>query len=113
FHTLSQPGSRQITLNDFTPQQARRLIRERLGTDQLPLLLEQRLGLRDRLGRESAVNPLFLEESLQLMLSLQVVELDKNKYGDGRLRINEAELANMQVSDTIYTLLLSRLDQLP
>jgi predicted ATPase len=44
FHTLSQPGSRQITLNDFTPQQARRLIRERLGTDQLPLLLEQRPG---------------------------------------------------------------------
>jgi hypothetical protein len=32
---------------------------------------------------KSAVNPLFLEESLQLMLSLQVVELDKNKYGDG------------------------------
>ncbi len=113
FHTLSQPGSRQIALNDFTPQQARRLIRERLGTDQLPLLLEQRLGLRDRQGRESAVNPLFLEESLQLMLSLQVVELDKNKYGDGRLRINEVELAKMQVSDTIYTLLLSRLDQLP
>ncbi|MCB8979674.1 MAG: AAA family ATPase [Ardenticatenaceae bacterium] len=113
FPTLSHPGSYQIALTDFTPQQARRLIRERLGTDQLPLLLEQRLGLRDRQGRESAVNPLFLEESLQLMLSLQVVELDKNKYGDGRLRINEAALANMQVSDTIYTLLLSRLDQLP
>lgn len=47
------------------------------------------------------------------MLSLQVVELDENKYGDGRLRINEVELAKMQVSDTIYTLLLSRLDQLP
>ncbi len=113
YHTLSYMGSSQIVLNDFSPQQARRLIRERLGTDQLPMIVEQRLGLRDRQGRESAVNPLFLEESLQLMLALNVVEIEKNKYGDGRIRINEARLAKMQVSDTIYTLLLSRLDQLP
>lgn len=110
---LMYAGSSQIALNDFTPQQARRLIRERLGTDQLPLVVEQRLGLRDRQGRESAVNPLFLEETLQLMLSLDVVVVESNKSGNSRLRIDEARLAQMQLSDTIYTLLLARLDQLP
>ncbi|MFZ1398237.1 MAG: AAA family ATPase, partial [Candidatus Promineifilaceae bacterium] len=112
-HPLSHATTTQIMLNDFTPKQARRLIQERLGTDQLPSVLEQRLGLRDRQGRESAVNPLFLEESLQMMLSLNVVAVDQSKYGDGRLRIDEARLSQMHVSDTIYTLLLSRLDQLP
>lgn len=47
-HTLSRVAATQIMLGDFTPHQARRLIRDRLGTDQLPLVLEQRLGLRDR-----------------------------------------------------------------
>lgn len=112
-HPLSRAASSQITLNDFTPQQARRLIRDQLGTDQLPLVLEQRLGLRDRQGRESAVNPLFLEESLQMMLSLNVVAVEQSKYGDGRLRVDEVRLSQIQVSDTINTLLLSRLDQLP
>lgn len=112
-HNLAHLVSSQITLDDFTPQQARQLIREWLGTDQLPLLVEQRLGLRDRQGRESAVNPLFLEETLQLMLSLNVVTVEQNKFGNGRLRIDEVRLAQMQVSDTIYTLLLARLDQLP
>ncbi len=113
YNTLTRAASTQITLNDFTPQQARRLIHERLGTDQLPLVVEQRLGLRDRQGRESDVNPLFLEETLQLMLSLDVVAVEPNQYGNGRLRIDEARLAQMQVPDTIYTLLLARLDQLP
>lgn len=113
FNTLTRTASTQIALNDFTPQQARRLIHERLATDQLPLVVEQRLGLRDRQGRESAVNPLFLEETLQLMLSLDVVAVEPNQYGNGRLRIDEARLAQMEVPDTIYTLLLARLDQLP
>ncbi|MCB8928759.1 MAG: AAA family ATPase [Ardenticatenaceae bacterium] len=113
FHAVNRTAGREIKLSDFTPQQARRLVRERLGTDQLPALLEQRLGLRDRQGRESAVNPLFLEETLQMMMSTDVISVDKNKYGDGRLLIDEARLSQMQVSDTIYTLLLSRLDQLP
>ena len=113
FHTLNQSVSSQIALNDFTPQQARRLIQERLGTDQLPLIVEQRLGLRDRQGRESAVNPLFLEETLQMMLSSDVAAVDRGKYGDDHIHIDEAKLAQVQVPDTIYTLLLSRLDQLP
>ncbi|MCP4422727.1 MAG: AAA family ATPase, partial [Chloroflexi bacterium] len=113
FHTLTQPVSSQIALTDFTPQQARRLIRQRLGTDQLPMLVEQRLGLRDRQGRESAVNPLFLEESLQMMLSLNVVQSDTSRFANDNVRFDEARLVNMQVPDTIYTLLLSRLDQLP
>ena len=110
---LNRPGSSQIALNDFTPQQARRLIREQLGTGQLPKSVEQRLGLRDRQGRESAVNPLYLEETLQMMLALDVVRVDQQKHGNGRIYIDEAKLAQMQVPDTIYTLLLSRLDQLP
>lgn len=113
FNTLTLPMSSQIRLADFTPQQARYLIRQRLGTDQLPMLVEQRLGLRDRQGRESAVNPLFLEESLQMMLSTGVVEQDKSQYASLPVRFDEARLAKMQVPDTIYTLLLSRLDQLP
>ena len=113
FHTLSHPGSYQIELKDFTPQQARQLIQARLGTDQLPKSVEQRMGLRDRQGRESDVNPLFLEETLQLMLALDVVVVDQNKYGDGRIHIDEAKLAQVPVPDTIHTLLLSRLDQLP
>ena len=106
-NNISQAATTQITLNDFTPQQARHLIRERLGTDELPLVVEQRLGLRDRQGRESAVNPLFLEETLQLMLSLDVVAVESNQYGNGRLRIDEVRLAQMQVPDTIYTRITS------
>ena len=44
---LSHLKGSQIALTDFTPQQARRLVREKLGTDQLPLVLEQRLGVMD------------------------------------------------------------------
>lgn len=113
FQVAAQLGSSQIALGDFTPRQARQLIQQRLGSSQLPLAVEQRLGLRDRQGRESAVNPLFLEETLQLLADQNVVTVDKGKYADGRIRIDEAKLAQMQVPDSVSALFLSRLDRLP
>ncbi|VAW40672.1 hypothetical protein MNBD_CHLOROFLEXI01-2295, partial [hydrothermal vent metagenome] len=68
---------------------------------------EQHLGMRDREGRDSPVNPLFLEEALNVMMGAGVLQVN------GRVTVDEAELARMQVPDTIHGLLLARLDRLP
>jgi predicted ATPase len=72
----------------------------------------QRLGLRDRQGRSSPVNRLFLEESLTVMLARGIMRVEVDEKGSGRVQVNETLLAQMQMPDTIYALLLAQLDQL-
>lgn len=97
----------QLRLNDLSSEHARQILRERLGTDSLPPAIEQQLGLRDRDGRDSPVNPLFLEESLNVMLAAGVIEQEN------QLSVHEELLSQMQLPDTIHGLLLARLDRLP
>ena len=111
--TLNRENSVAISLEDLPPERARELIANHLGIDDLPMLVEQRLGLRDRQGRSSPVNPLFLEESLKMMLANGVMRVQPNVDGHRRVLIQETGLLNMQVPDTIYNVLLARLDQLP
>ncbi len=96
-----------IELGDLSPQDAREYLKNQVGLKRLPPLVEQQLGLRDRDGRDSPVNPLFLEEALQVMMEMGVLEIN------GRIRVNEDLLAQMQVPDTIHGLLLARIDRLP
>lgn len=113
FRTLNRANCLAIPLEDLPPERARQLITKQLKIDDLPMLVEQRLGLRDRQGRSSPVNPLFLEESLKMMLANGVLRVLPDAEGHHRVRIQEAGLLNMQVPDTIYNVLLARLDQFP
>ncbi|NJN55560.1 MAG: hypothetical protein HC804_12875 [Anaerolineae bacterium] len=78
-----------------------------VGVQELPAAVEQHLGLRDRDGRDSPVNPLFLEEAVRMLEGIGVLQRN------GRVQVNEALLAQVQVPDTIHGLLLARLDRLP
>ncbi|MCP5101327.1 MAG: tetratricopeptide repeat protein, partial [Chloroflexi bacterium] len=111
FRTLNRANCMAVPLDDLPPERAQQLVRERLGIDALPMLVEQRLGLRDRRGRSSPVNPLFLEESLKMMLDSGAVRVQKVPGRRARVRIDETAIVKMQVPDTIYNVLLSRLDQ--
>lgn len=105
--TLNRPICTPIIMSDLPPAQARDLVRHLVGEGELPLAVEQHLGLRDQEGRSSPANPLFLEEALRVMLETGVLSLN------GRLRVNEDLLNQMHVPDTIHGLLLARLDHLP
>lgn len=95
-----------IKITDLTPENARLLMQQLTGAETLPPLVEQHLGLRDRDGRDSPVNPLFLEESLNMLIAADVLQIN------GRLQVDEKMLANMPMPDSIYGLLLARLDRL-
>lgn len=105
--TLERSFCLPIPVSDLSPVHARRLLRHLTGQDELPTEVEIHLGLRDRDGRDSPVNPLFLEEALNVMMSTGVLERN------GRIRVNEALLDQVQLPDTIHGLLLARLDRLP
>jgi adenylate cyclase len=96
-----------MTLQDLSPTYARQVLAQLLGTAELPATVEQHLGLRDREGRDSPVNPLFLEEALRVMMGMGVLQVN------GRVQVDEARLSQMQLPDTIHGMLLARLDRLP
>ncbi|MBK8987844.1 MAG: tetratricopeptide repeat protein [Chloroflexi bacterium] len=104
--TLERPSCIPIILGDLSATMARRLLRELVGVAALPDAVEQHLGLRDRDGRDSPVSPLFLEESINMMLSAAVLQVN------GRVVVDEEKLAQLQIPDTIHGLLLARLDRL-
>lgn len=104
---LQRPFCTPIMMGDLPAEAARRFVCSYIGEKDLPPLLEQHLGLRGPDGRSSTLNPLFLEESLKAMLETGVL------VKEGRWRINEQLLAQMQVPDTVHGLLLARLDRLP
>ncbi len=104
---LERPFCQTISVTDLSATHARQLLKHLVGTDELPQAVEQQLGLRDREGRDSLVNPLFLEEALNVMTSAGVLQVN------GRIHVDEQKLAQMQVPDTIHGLLLARLDRLP
>lgn len=105
--TMERPLCIPIPLADLSPAAARQLLSHLVGTAELPQAVEQHLGMRDREGRDSPVNPLFLEEALNVMMGAGVLRVN------GRVQVDEVELARMQVPDTIHGLLLARLDRLP
>ena len=104
---VERPSCIPIPLVDLSPGSARQMLAQLVGTSELPQAVEQHLGMRDREGRDSPVNPLFLEEALNVMMGAGVLRIN------GRVQVDEAELARMQVPDTIHGLLLARLDRLP
>mgnify|MGYP002622782712 CR=1 FL=1 len=105
--TMERPSCIPIPLVDLSPGSARQMLAQLVGTSELPQAVEQHLGMRDREGRDSPVNPLFLEEALNVMMGAGVLRIN------GRVQVDESELARMQVPDTIHGLLLARLDRLP
>lgn len=96
-----------LRIAELAPDPARQLLAQLTGLEELPIAIERHLGLRDRDGRESPVNPLFLEEAVRMMEGIGVLQRN------GRVQINEALLSQVQVPDTIHGLLLARLDRLP
>ncbi|MCP4426640.1 MAG: AAA family ATPase [Chloroflexi bacterium] len=105
--TLNRPICTPIALSDLPPRYGRELLRHLVGAAELPSAVEQHLGLRGRDGLESPVNPLFLEEAVNVMMGLGVLRVN------GRLLVDESLLSQMQIPDTIHGLLLARIDRLP
>ncbi len=108
---LNRPVCTPVLLGDLPSDKAQELVEELLGVSELPRGVERHLGLRDREGMSSPVNPLYLEEALRVMLENKVIEV--NGRVRGRVQVNEQRLQQMQVPDTIHGLLLARLDGLP
>ncbi|MCA9927663.1 MAG: AAA family ATPase [Anaerolineales bacterium] len=104
---LTRPSCRVLEVSDLSAHHARQLLAHLVGAAELPQAVERHLGLRDREGRDSVVNPLFLEEALNVMTAAGVLQVN------GRIQVDEQKLAQMQVPDTIHGLLLARLDRLP
>jgi ubiquinone/menaquinone biosynthesis C-methylase UbiE len=65
---LNRPICIPVSLVDLSPAKAREMTLSLLAVTELPLSVERHLGLRDRDGLSSPVNPLFLEEALRVML---------------------------------------------
>jgi predicted ATPase len=105
--TLNQPTCLPIVLSDLPSKYGRQLLRQLIGVTELPAAVEQHLGLRGREGLESPVNPLFLEEAVNVMMGVGVLQVN------GRVQVNETLLTQMQIPDTIHGLLLARIDRLP
>ena len=104
---LNRASCVPILLADLSPTHARAMLTHLLGVAQLPLAVEQHLGLRDREGRDSPVSPLFLEESVNMMVGAGVLKMN------GDIHVDEELLQTLQIPDTIHGLLLARLDRLP
>ncbi|GAB4272515.1 MAG: adenylate/guanylate cyclase domain-containing protein [Candidatus Promineifilaceae bacterium] len=103
---LEQSCCVPIVVADLSPQYGRDLLAALIGVQELPPPVEQQLGLRDREGRDSPVNPLFLEEAIRVMREAGVLRVN------GRVSVDEARLSQIQLPDTIHGLLLARLDRL-
>ncbi len=110
---IQNAASIRVVVTDLPASDIRRLLNHLVGTPKLPPVVEQHLGLRDREGRESAVNPLFLEESLNVMMGMGILRFGGNGRHIGRVEVDENLLSRMQVPDNIHGLLLARLDRLP
>ncbi len=109
FRSLNRSLVTHIRLDDLSTERARQLVKQILGTEQqLPVVVEQRLGMQDRAGRTSPVNPLFLADLLNLMLSEGILTMG----GNGRLHIDALKLAQARVPDSIYAFSLAQLDHL-
>ncbi len=104
---LNRSSCVPILVSDLSPSHARDLLFQLVGVAQLPLAVEQHLGLRDREGRDSPVSPLFLEESIKMMIGTGVLTVE------GQVSVDEERLQTLQIPDTIHGLLLARLDRLP
>ena len=92
-----------IHLADLSLIEGRLLAKRFLNGADLPPALERHLGLHDERSR---INPYFLEESIQMLLDIGVLE------PDGSLLVDAQALDKLDVPDSIYSLLLARLDQL-
>lgn len=103
---LERPYCIPIAVADLSPKFGRELLAALIGVQELSPLVEQQLGLRDREGRDSPVNPLFLEEAIRVMREAGVLRVN------GRVTVDEARLSQIQLPDTIHGLLLARLDRL-
>jgi predicted ATPase/class 3 adenylate cyclase len=103
---LEQSYCVPIAVADLSPKFGRDLLASLIGVRELPPPVEQQLGLRDREGRDSPVNPLFVEEAVRVMREAGVLRVN------GRVTVDEARLSQIQLPDTIHGLLLARLDRL-
>ncbi|MCA9980517.1 MAG: AAA family ATPase, partial [Anaerolineales bacterium] len=97
------PTGLTLHLQDLDPQDGRDLVQQLLQGHDVPPQLLRYLGLTGSNGR---VNPLFLEESVQMLLEDGILRLN------GDLELDEVALAQARMPDTVQSLLLSRLDRI-
>ena len=104
---LLRPTCSRVPLADLPPRHASELLRHYIGDLELPPAVEQRLGLRDRDGQASPVNPMFLREAVQALEGMGVLRRGT------RVTLDRDRLEGVQLPDTIHGLVLARLDRLP
>ncbi len=90
---------RTITLSSLTARQSETLLSGLLGARELPA------AAVDRLLRNAGGNPLFLEETIRMLIEAGMVDVRSGKLVD--------DLASLQVPSSLQSLIEARLDQLP
>ncbi len=96
------PPGLTLELNDLPPSAGRDVVRHLLQGHDVPESLLRYLGLN---GHNGLVNPLFLEETVQLLIEDGILRLN------GRVELDEQALAKARMPDTVQSLLLTRLDR--
>lgn len=96
------PAGLTLELADLPQPEGRKLVRRLLQGHDVPPSLLRYLGLN---GSNGSVNPLFLEESVQMLLEDGILRLN------GQLELDEQALAKARMPDTVQSLLLARLDR--
>ena len=98
------PHTHTIPLAEISASEGLALMQQLLGGGDVPPLLVRHLGLHQA---ASMVNPLFLEEGLHMMLEKGVLQA-----ADGQWVVDEEALLGLKMSDSVQSLLLSRLDRI-
>lgn len=103
FSVAQLPPCTAIPLAELPIEEGIALVQEMVNGLELPAVLLRHLGLHHKTGM---VNPLYLEESMHLMLEKGVVRVN------GYLAVDEEALEQLQIPENVQSLLLARLDRI-
>jgi len=90
----------EITLNPLSRRESRQLVENLLAIDNLPE------SVKEMILRKSEGNPFFIEEVIRSLIDRDLV------YRDGERWKARSEVSDIDVPDTIQSVLLSRVDRL-
>ncbi len=94
-----------ITLSDLSPEDALSLMRYKLGMDEVPAVLRERV-----VQGEARVNPFFVEEVINALIDqgylIEIPGETENEY------ILSGDLSEVEIPDSVQALVMSRIDRL-
>ncbi len=100
-----------ITLSDLSAEDALALMRHKLGMDEVPIVLRERV-----LRGETRVNPFFVEEVINALIDQGYLVAIPGKAGGSVTPTAEyiltGDLSEVEIPDSVQALVMSRIDRL-